>query len=416
MGTALAPQAYAKGGHQATTSNAALVAQAKALAPLRAIANAVGEQGRGAYTDTYSNIFLDQKHHQVDVYATDSARGQKMIAAAKRAHHDIDLSKVKFMRAKYTKKQLDAAVAQIMASSKVSKASQLTVYSAAVTPDGSSVQVTAKPSAVAEVKAIVSHVHATADGLAGGPSIPVTVTAGSPIKAATWRWNDTYPLIGGDVLLGQGVKSGYVDQCTSGIAAENASTGEDYLITADHCYPLGADVFGEATPVGAWGTNYGNYLGEVTSGDDYWDAQIIDTGHKSGAGSNSDEADQPQGTWYPVQSDFYSYNGDSVCQDGARSYYDGHGVPCGINVVNQDITYNATWDDGSVHAIRGVEGQKSGWAVEQGDSGGLVFSVASSCCRQARGEVSAMDGNDTMFWTEAPDILGHFGLKLNPHT
>ncbi|MEU9331477.1 hypothetical protein AB0D91_48745, partial [Streptomyces canus] len=119
------------------------------------------------------------------------------------------------------------------------------------------------------------------------------------------------------------------------------------------------------------------------------------------------------------QSYAYSYNGDSVCQDGARTYYDGHGVPCGINVVNQDITYNESWDDGTVHTVhtvRVVEGQKSGWAVEQGDSGGLAFSVASSCCRQARGETSAMNDNDTMFWTEAPDTFGHFGLKLNPHT
>lgn len=224
----------------------------------------------------------------MDVYATNAIRGQEMISSARRAHPGIDLSKVKFIQAKYTKKQFDAAVAQIMAASKVSKASQLTVYSAAAAPDGSGVQVTARPPAVAQVRARDSRIYATANGAPGGPAIPVTVTAGSPVKAATWRWNDTAPFIGGDVLLG--TSSAGEEQCTSGVAAENSSTGEDYIITADHCYTIGTSVYGEGDPVGDWYGTCGNYVGEVTSGDDYWDAQIIDTGRQWGTGSISAEA------------------------------------------------------------------------------------------------------------------------------
>jgi hypothetical protein len=336
-----------------------------------------------------------------------------MLAAAKHAHGDIDLGRVRVVKAKYTKKALDATVAQVIADSKVKTAADLTVYSAAAAPDGSGVQVTAKASAIPELRAsLIPHIHAMA-ARAEAPRVPITVTPGTPVTADTWRWNDTYPWIGGDVILGPAYTSGYRDQCTTGIAAED--NGDDVLITAAHCFPDGSHTYGEGDAVGTWGFNYGHYFADVIASDDSWDAEVVDTGMLSGSGTNSDEADQPSGQWYPVDSDAYSYNGQSVCQDGARSYYDGHGVPCGIKVVNEDITYNLKWDDGTVHSVRGVEGQSSGWATEQGDSGGLVFSVENSTDRQARGIVSGSSGNSTMFWTEAPDILNHFNLKLNPY-
>ncbi|MGQ5640522.1 MULTISPECIES: hypothetical protein [unclassified Streptomyces] len=408
-----APSASAKGGTQATATSPALLAQAKRLKPLNEIANAVGAQGRAAYADTYSNMYVDEAHGRVIVYVTDVSRAQRMLAAAKHAHRDIDLGRVRVVKAKYTKKALDATIAQVMTASKVKRAADLTVYSAAAAPDGSGVQVTAKTSAIPELReSLVPHVHAMA-ARSAAPSVPITITPGTPVKAATWRWNDNYPWIGGDVILGPSWKSGYLAQCTTGISAE--LNGDDVLITAGHCFPQNAHTYGEGDAVGTWGYNYGNYFADVIATSDQWDAEVVDTGMLSGSGTNSDEADQPQGKWYPVDSDAYSYNGQSVCQDGARSYYDGHGVPCGIKVVNEDVTYNTTWEDGSVHTTRGVKGQSSGWAVEQGDSGGLVFSVENSTYRQARGEVSAMDNNSTLYWTEAPDILSYFRLQLNPH-
>jgi hypothetical protein len=155
-------------------------------------------------------------------------------------------------------------------------------------------------------------------------------------------------------------------------------------------------------------------VGSVSS---HWDTELIKTGGSNGAGTNSDEADTPQGTWYKVTDDAYSYTGDGVCQDGARSYYNGNGVPCGIVVTNDDITYTISYDDGSTHTVRGVEGtDPSGYAVTAGDSGALVFTLNGSSTRQARGSVSAQSGSGTMLWTEAPDILSSFGVSLNPHT
>ncbi|MFJ2581176.1 S1 family peptidase [Kitasatospora aureofaciens] len=204
-------------------------------------------------------------------------------------------------------------------------------------------------------------------------------------------------------------------KCTAGLAAEDSSGG-DYLITADHCFATGSGthIYGEGDAVGNWQLNYGSYVGDIGNDQPQWDAQVIWTKAYNGAGTNSDEADQPQGQWYPVTSASCSYNGDSVCQDGARSYYNGYGVPCGITVTNQDVLYNITWDDGTVHTVRGVQGQSSGWMGEPGDSGALVFSISGSNTRQARGIASAMGGG-SFFWTEAPDILNAWNLHLNPH-
>ncbi|REH54247.1 hypothetical protein BCF44_102479 [Kutzneria buriramensis] len=390
---------------QPTGLDPAVIAQFRAEAPLDAVANAVGEQGRGAFADTYSNLYVDTDHNRVTVYATDAGRAAKLLAAAKKAHPDIDLGLATVVHANYTKAALDAGIAKIMAGNDGVKAADLTVYSAAAAPDGSGIQVTAKESAA-------SPSFRSALTASAGSGIPVTVTAGKPITADTWRWNDTKPFIGGDVLLGNARKSGYRAQCTAGLATEKG--GHDYLLTAAHCFPSGAHVYGEGDSVGSWGFNFGNSVGTTTSVNDHWDAEVIDTGASGGAGSNSDEADTPTGKWYVVNSSAYSYNGQTVCQDGARSYYNGHGVPCGIKVNNQDVTYTISWDDGSTHSVRGVHGA-AGYAATEGDSGGLVFTVTSSTARQARGMVSAGNSDADLYWTESPDILGAFGMTLNPH-
>jgi secreted trypsin-like serine protease len=65
--------------------------------------------------------------------------------------------------------------------------------------------------------------------------------------------------------------------------------------------------------------------------------------------------------------------------------------------------------------------------VAEGDSGGMVYqnsgstyiarginsSGSGACCYSWGGSDRAFN---YIYWTEAPDILGHFGLKLNPVT
>jgi hypothetical protein len=125
-----------------------------------------------------------------------------------------------------------------------------------------------------------------------------------------------------------------------------------------------------------------------------------------------------------VPTDHYSYIGDKVCQDGVRSYYtDGHVIPCGISVYNQDYWTYLTWDDSSIHHVQGVLGHitKNYIGALPGDSGAMVFAEPSAgqTTRDARGQVSATGSDSTyniLFWVEAPDILASAGLKLNPYT
>ncbi|MFF4344456.1 hypothetical protein ACFY00_31595 [Kitasatospora sp. NPDC001540] len=405
--TLAVPSAVAKDVVEAVTANAAVDPETAALAPLRDLAAAVGEQGRGDFADAFTGISIDRKNNQVIVYGTDEGRSKKMTGAAKQKHAGIDTGRVKYVTAKYSRKDLDASLDRIMEVTKSSDAAHLEVYSAAAAPDGSGIQVTVAASALDHVRAQFA-----------SNGIPVTVTAGEAPQPFTWRWNDGRAFIGGDVLVGDGHKAGSTVQCTAGLAAED-NNGQDYLITADHCFSTGygSYVYGDGNPsVGSWSyLSRGGYMGYIGSDHPQWDAQTIVTDYYNGNGTNSDEADQPEGRWYAVTSAAYSYDGDSVCQDGARSYYDGHGVPCGITVTNDDVRYNLTWNDGTVVTARGVKGSSSGWVGEPGDSGALVFSISGSSTRQARGIVSGGEGG-TLYWTEAPDILNSWNLHLNPHT
>lgn len=405
LAVTVTPAAEANDGQRATTTDAALLAHAKKVAPLNAVANALGDQGRGAFADTYSDQHVDEDGGFVTLLATDNTRAAKLIAAAKHAHPTINTALIRVQHAEFSRKVLDREIDKIFPLGAVKDASKEVYYGASPNADGSGITVEVKPSALRRVKA------AQGTRLDG---IPVTYVPGKIKRATSWRWNDSRPQIGGDVLIGNNRKPGYVSQCTAGIAAEN-SHGRDYLITAAHCFPNGAGVYGEGgRTAGHWTYTKGKYFGKVTSTKDGWDAQLIDSGLYNGRGFNSDEADTPTGKWYAVNNVAYSYKGQRVCQDGARSFYNHQGVPCGITTVNDDYRYRISWSDGSLHNVRGVQG-KGSYTGTEGDSGGLVFTVNDSRRRQARGIVSAGDGPGEIEWTEATDILHSFSLKLNPH-
>ncbi|MEV4611310.1 hypothetical protein AB0K43_01725 [Kitasatospora sp. NPDC049258] len=406
------------GGGPARTTDSAVLAHAKKVAPLNAVANALGEQGRGRYADVYGNLSVDENGRTVTLYAIGAEQGRRIVAAAKAAHPEIDTSLVKVVVSPHTKKSLDAQVQQIIKATSASGAADLEVYSVAVNPDSSGITVSGRGDKLASITSRIqagqASIAAAAPSGQGGTA-QVEVVAGEPIHGSSWRWNDGVPQIGGDVLIGDAHLNGYAAQCTAGLATED-SNGRDYLVTAAHCFRNGSTVNGEGgSNPGQFTYSRGDWIGQVVNTNDHWDAQLIDTGGYNGSGSNSDEADQPDGKWYYVKGTAYSYNGQAVCQDGARSYYSGHGVPCNISVKNDDITYNLTWNDGSVHSVRGVQGYNSTWAVTEGDSGAAVFTVTNNTDREARGIVSALAGNQWMYWTEAPDILGGFGQHLNPH-
>ncbi|MFG3223775.1 hypothetical protein ACGF07_03170 [Kitasatospora sp. NPDC048194] len=396
------------GDGAAADTDSAIVAAAAKAAPLTALADALGEQGRSdAYAGIYGNLSVDEGAGTVTLYVTDLRDGQKLIAAAKGAHPGIDSGLAKLASAKYAKKDLDAQADRLieLGASGVTAGS---VYSVAVNPDGSGLTVAGKSDKLDSIRSAI------ATGFAADlTAAPVTVQAGDPVTAASWRWNDSAPFIGGDVLVGS-AHSGGTSLCTSGLVLDGANGGD--LVTAAHCFRQGTDVYGEGDSVGDFYGTHGHKIGHVVNTNPYWDAQVIEVPGSNGSGTASDEADQPAGRWYRVKGVSYSYNGQSVCQDGTHSYYSGHGVPCGIKVQNDDVRYRLAWDDGSVHTVRGVMGHNANWAVTEGDSGALVFSVTNGTDRRARGIVSGQSGNTNLYWTEAQDIINAMGVGLNPRT
>jgi hypothetical protein len=348
------------------------------------------------------------------LYATDATRAAALVQAAARAHPAIATGLVRIVRAAYSEKTLHARIMQIMAGNATATAADLTIYGASPATDGSGIDLSVKPSAVAQVG-----MEMTANAAAG--AIPVTVTPGTPVRfdSVYWRWNDSYPLVSGDVLLGNGHGGGHT-QCTSGLAAEN-SAGRDYLLTADHCFKTGSQVWGEgATPPGNWNSyaDFGNYFGVDIGGYDTYDEALIDTGKYNGVGTTSLEADQPAGTYYQVTSDFGAGVGQGLCQDGTHSYYDFSDVPCNAVVYKTDYMFTGQWDDGTTHTADGVLTRSTGYIAEPGDSGALVFDVTGAATRNAVGMVSAgwsAGVYNYMLYVRATDVLSHYNLHLNPN-
>lgn len=79
-----------------------------------AVQQAVGDQGRGAFADVYGTQALDNRHARVVLCVTDLARGHALAAAAKRAHPDLDLSRLDLYLCRYSRRQLDQALQRLM--------------------------------------------------------------------------------------------------------------------------------------------------------------------------------------------------------------------------------------------------------------------------------------------------------------
>lgn len=393
-------------------------AQAKLLNPLRELSSALAQQGRGRFADSYANVYIDAVRHQVILYTTSIPRGEALVRAVRAQHKPgVDTRLVRLQKASYSHARLDAAAGAIMrAAAKGQLAVQ--VSAAAAAPDGSSVQVSTPDPAAARLDLRnVTDNRNLAPLASPAAGVDLTFVKQATPKPAAWsdvKWNDSVPFIAGDVLTD--TQGNYVNYCSAGMSI--VANGHDYLVTAAHCFQgTNPKIYTGGADKGQYDgdTTGAHYVGVLVGSEPTFDDEIIDSG--AGNTSNSDESDV--NTWLPMTSDAYSYNGDLVCQDGAASYFLGHGVPCSIKVVNQDIYFNIAYG-GQTVTVRGVKGTKTdgGWAVHEGDSGGAVFSVSGSSSRQSRGIVSAedSDGGASVYWTEAPDILKDWSAKLNPTT
>ncbi len=155
------------------------LASASSYLPLNALANAIGAQGeRSAYTDTYSNQYVDVQRGRVLVYVTDLAMGRAMLHAVQRAHPGIDLRRVTIVRATYTMKRLNQAIRHLLAAA--SPAGQgVAISGVGPAPNGSGIQAMVQVAATAHLS--VAAISARLTAAAGG--IPVTVSITRPIQS-----------------------------------------------------------------------------------------------------------------------------------------------------------------------------------------------------------------------------------------
>ncbi|MEY9890427.1 hypothetical protein ABIA31_004085 [Catenulispora sp. MAP5-51] len=393
-------------------------AQAARLAPLRAVANAVGAAGRGGAAGVYGNLAIDAGRDVVTVYLTDPAQAARVLAAARATDPAIDGSLIRFQKAAATHAALDAAAQRVVA---LADAGKLPVHVDMVGPagDASGLELdvddpSAAPAALQAPAPAVGGAAATAS-LAKSLGVPLVYRQGHSLQAKAWantKWEDSSPFIGGDAITGSGSGHG----CTAGLPAVRKSDNHPIMVTAAHCFGVGTKVYTRAGTPGDYSNGLkGNYVGTVTARVQEWDAETID-----GANNNADESDTTG--WMRLTSFAYSYNGDYVCHDGQRSYFMGHPTPCNIKVTNQDMYCGPTTGcPGLSYTARGVWGDavNNGWGAAGGDSGATMFAVEPGGVRQARGLLSdgtPGDGTPGVFWTEATDIFNYYGLTLNPQT
>ena len=390
--------------------------QARVLDPLRAVAEALGTAGRGGIADIYGNVLIDANDGLVKLYLTDTKQAPRAIAAARAVNPKVDASRIRVLSAAATHNALDAASQRIVAMADAHRL-PFPIGMVGPAPDASGVEVdVADPAALsAATQAPAAPAPAAVGTLTAKLGVPLTFRPGQALAPKAWdatKWHDSAPFIGGDAITGSGSGHG----CTAGLPAVRLSDNHPVMVTAAHCFGVGAAVYTRAGTPGSYSNGLkGNYVGTVTDRDTAWDAEIID-----GADNNADESDTTG--WKPMTSSAYSYNGDYVCHDGQRSYFMGHPTPCNIKVTNQDKYCGPTTGcPGLPYTARGVWGEtvNGGWGSAGGDSGATIFAVESGDVRQARGILSdgdPADGAPGVFWTEATDILNHWHLTLNSRT
>jgi hypothetical protein len=364
--------------------------QAAVLAPLRAAAAALDELGRGSRAADYGDVVIDPVARTVTLYATSPAGAAALISGAKRNHPDVDTGLIRVQHAAYSKARLHSARDQL-AAGRASLPYQIVSIAVAVDGSGLEVGVDNPVSAAAAAPSVAGAVGKDPASIAG---VPVVVSAGQGMLGRS-RFADTAPYYAGGYITSGGYG------CTTGIPVVNNSGGGYAIITASHCAHTGAIVYNGG----------GTREGTVSEYHEGWDAAKYPV--TSSAPYEFDgvpSAYDPR----PLSGTAYSYNGDSVCQDGYTS-----GVICGIQVVNEDVQNFMVRGEryGNTFAVRGVIGRRANsTAVRPGDSGGLVFAIpySGATVREVRGIVSAsVDGHsDEIFWAEALDIYNTFHVHL----
>lgn len=381
--------------------------------PLVAVANDIAKTGITQLAGLYTATALETPDHAVRLYVTNTKRAAWVLRAAKESDPALNLTGVEIVRSAYSAAALDKAASRLVSAS-VAGRTPFTIFSAVQSGTGQALQLRVAHPAAARLLAGQS-VRAL-----GGQSVRqfagVALTFARGVKVAPFsRENDSAPFIGGDYAFGWNSNQQDRPVCSLGIAVENSS-GQDGLMEAGHCFSPGNEVYTE---------NYGHRIGQPGLINHTYDAEIVWTSDKNGAGSNADEgeSDLPNGGihYFPLVSARNPAENEYVCQDGIESYILRKTVPCNLK-VGGSITYPVTSADGYHETVHGVLAKSNNGnpVGAQGDSGAVVFTIGSPSTRIAAGMVDAGPSGcnpdcTELYFIPQSDVMGAFDVHLNPH-
>ncbi|MEV7415531.1 hypothetical protein [Streptomyces sp. NPDC089919] len=137
-----------------------------------ALAQAIGDQGMGAFADVYSTQARNGAGDRVTLCVTDLERGRDLMAAAKKADPTVDLGHVDLYWARFTERRLMAAVDKVI----TAKHLAFPLYTGTAEHDGSGVRFESS-----EAGAASEAFRHELEKLTGG--VPVRVVPGDPVKS-----------------------------------------------------------------------------------------------------------------------------------------------------------------------------------------------------------------------------------------
>lgn len=363
--------------------------QGAVLEPLRLAADAAAQVGLTTRADIYTQVEMASDYRALKVYLTDVGQGPAFLAAVRAVNPKVDTRLITVVQGRKSRQQLRQAISDITTRTDL----PFRVGLASSSVDGGTIEL-----AVDDPKAATAYL-ASPDVVrrrAATGTTEIRVKQAPSGSKPLSRWNDTSPFYAGAAL---GPASGGQSWCTSGIPAISTWDGRQWLVTAGHCYNVGAQVSAAG----------GNYIGQVKFKRPEFDAAFIETPTN-------------RWTWDGVDAAGYTRYlngvrnvavGDFTCQLGYNSK-----VVCNIRTV---YSGNASWpvDGTTVWGSYGVP-HNGGVVGRGGDSGGPVITINDASSRQLNGIVSYGWGCGTggcttaLGWIDVWSIFNGFAIKLNP--
>lgn len=382
--------------------------------PLLAAANPISAVGSRQMAHLFSSVSLNTPDHTVDVYVTNLRRAGQLLRAAAKNDPGLDLGHVRVLQSRYSLATLNQAGNRLIRAS-IAGRTPFKIYAANQAGTGQGLQLEVANVARARSLSVRRVAGLGEQSVRQFAGVALTFAPGRPMTGLS-REDDSAPFIGGDWLYGWNTPDNGRVSCTAGIPVEN-SAGEDGLITAGHCFTPNNGVYTE---------NFGAHVGTSSSVSDANDSEIIWTGKYLGGGSNADEGESDTSgngiKYFPLVATVGWASKEYVCQDGMQSYEAGRGVPCNISIIGTSI-YSLCLSNGWCGAVDGVKTESNNGKpiVVSGDSGAVVFTIASPSTRNALGMVDAAESGCTTdcvnmsFIPQAP-IMNAFGVHLNPYS